>query len=97
MPSTIHVIARMRSKTGKEEALKQALTALVSPSRRELSCYQYDLLQGITDSANFCFIERWDTEKALDSHAASEHVKRATEQIADLVESPPTIERFRIV
>ena len=97
MPSTIHVIARIRAKAGKEEALKAALTGLVAPSRRELSCYQYDLLQGIADSASFCFVERWDTEHALDKHAASEHVRRATEQIADLVESPPAIERFRLV
>ena len=97
MPSTVHVIARMRAKTGKEEALKQALSALVAPSRRELSCFQYDLLQGISDSASFCFVERWDSERGLDSHAASEHVKRATEQIGDLVEGPPSIERFLLV
>jgi quinol monooxygenase YgiN len=97
MPSTVHVIARMRAKAGKEEALKQALSMLVAPSRRELSCFQYDLLQGIADSASFCFVERWDSEQGIDNHAASEHVKRATEQIADLVDAPPSIERFRIV
>jgi quinol monooxygenase YgiN len=97
VPATVHVIARIRAKEGKEEALKAALSALVLPSRRELACHQYDLLQSSTDPRNFCFVERWDTQQGLEQHAASAHVKRAGEQIADLVESPPDIERFHII
>lgn len=97
MPATVHVIARFRAREGKEDALRTVLAALVSPSRREISCYQYDLLQGSTDARTFCFVERWDGDKALDDHGASEHVRRASEQIADLLEVPPDIQRFRLV
>jgi quinol monooxygenase YgiN len=97
MAATVHVIARVRAKAGKEEALKMVLEALVPPSRRELACHRYDLLQSSTDPRDFCFIERWDSQSALDQHAASEHVKRAGEQIADLVEGPPDIQRFQLV
>jgi quinol monooxygenase YgiN len=97
MAATVHVIARVRAKAGKEDALKTALSALVVPSRRELACHQYDLLQSTTDPREFCFVERWDTQQGLDRHAASEHVKRAGDQIADLVETPPDIQRFQIV
>ena len=97
MAKTVHVIARVRAKAGKEEALKTALSALVTTSRRELACFQYDLLQSITDPKEFCFVERWETQQALDQHAASEHVKRAGEQIVDLVEGPPDIQRFQLV
>ena len=96
MPSTLHVIARIRAKAGKEDALKAALSALVVPSRRELSCHQYDLLQSSTDPREFCFVERWDSQQGLDQHAASEHVKRAGDQIADLVEAPPDIQRYQL-
>lgn len=94
MAKTVHVIARMRAKAGKEEALKAALSGLIAPSRREIACYQYDLLQNATDPRDFCFVERWDSDRALDAHAASEHVKRAGAQIADLVDGPPDIQRF---
>ena len=97
MPTTIHVIARLRAKTGKEEALKNALMALVAPSRREIHCYQYDLLQSVADPREFCFVERWDDAAALDQHAQSEHVKRAGTQMADLVEAPPEIVRYHLV
>jgi quinol monooxygenase YgiN len=97
MPATVHVIARMRAKPGKEEAVKSVLTALVAPSRRELGCFKYDLLQSTTDPRDFCFVERWETDRALDQHAASEHVKRAGEQLADLVEAPPDIQRYLLL
>ena len=97
MAVTVHVIARVRAKAGKEEALKNILSALVPPSRRELACFQYDLLQSSSDPREFCFVERWESQLALDKHAASEHVARAADQIADLVEAPPDIQRYLLV
>jgi len=97
MPATIHVVARIRAKEGKEDALRTVLLGLVPASRREIACYQYDLLQSASDPREFCFVERWDGEEALDRHAASEHVTRAGAQMADLVEAPPDIRRYRIV
>jgi quinol monooxygenase YgiN len=97
MPATVHVIARIRAKEGKEEALKNVLSALVAPSRRELACYYYDLLQNIRDPRDFTFIERWESEKGLDEHAASAHVKKVAEQLDGLVEGPPEIHRYQPV
>jgi len=97
MSATVHVIARIRAKAGKEDALKTVLAALVTPSRRELACYQYDLLQSSTNPREFCVVERWESQKALDQHAASEHVARAAEQMADLVEEAPDIQRFQLL
>jgi len=97
MASTVHVVTRVRSKDGKQDALKGVLTALVAPSRRELACYQFDLLQSTTDPRDFCFVERWESDQALDQHAASEHVTRASAQMADLVDAPPDIRRYRVV
>ena len=44
MAATVHVLARFAAQPGKEDALKAVLIALVPPTRRELGCYQYDLL-----------------------------------------------------
>ena len=51
MAATVHVIARWVAKAGKEDELKGILTALIPPSRREIGCYQYDLLHNPGDSA----------------------------------------------
>ena len=96
MPATLHVIARYTAKPGKEDALRAVLSALVAPSRREIGCYQYDLLVNPSDSSDFCFVERWDTERALEQHRETAHVKTASSQSADLLAGPPDIRVYRV-
>lgn len=97
MPATVHVVARYIAKAGKEEEVRAVLTTLVAPSRREIGCYQYDLLRNPADPREFCFVERWDSEKALDEHAASAHLKTARAQVEGLVEVPPDVRRYHIL
>jgi quinol monooxygenase YgiN len=97
MARTVHVIARFVAKPGRENELKAALTALIPPSRRELGCYQYDLLENPAVAGDFCFVERWENDKAIDQHSASGHVNQALAQVEALVESPPDIRRYRQV
>jgi quinol monooxygenase YgiN len=97
MPATVHVVARFTAKAGKEDALKSVLTALVPPTRRELGCYQYDLLVENADPRQLCFIERWDDNEALDQHLETEHLKKALAAIEELVEAPPDIRRYTLV
>jgi quinol monooxygenase YgiN len=97
MGATVHVVARFVAKAGKEEALKTVLTSLIAPTRREVDCYQYDLLINPADPRDLCFVERWGSDKALDQHGESAHLKKATEEFASLVEAPPDIRRYRIV
>jgi quinol monooxygenase YgiN len=97
MAATVHVIARWVAKAGKEDELKGVLTGLIPPSRREIGCYQYDLLRNPSDPRDFCFVERWEDEKAFDQHSATAHVKAAVSQAQALVEAPPDVRRYHIL
>jgi quinol monooxygenase YgiN len=97
MPATVHVVARYTAKAGKEDEVKAVLVTLVAPSRREIGCYQYDLLRNPADPSDFCFVERWESEKSLDEHANSAHLKTARAQVEGLVEGPPDVRRYHIL
>jgi quinol monooxygenase YgiN len=97
MAATVYVVARYVAKAGKEEDLKAILMTLIAPSRREIGCYQYDLLRNPTDPRDFCFVERWDNDKAFDEHAASAHLKTARGQVDALVDGPPDVRRYNIL
>ena len=97
MPATVHVIARFIAKAGNEEELKGVLTALIAPTRRELACYQYDLLSNPAEPREFCFVERWDSDQALDQHLATPHARTALAAAQPLVETPPDIRRYHIL
>ncbi|MBI2828029.1 MAG: antibiotic biosynthesis monooxygenase [Acidobacteria bacterium] len=97
MAATVHVVARYQAKPGKEREVEGVLTALVAPSRREIGCYQYDLLRNPADPCDFCFVERWGDDKAVDQHNETAHVKNAIAQVEGLVEIPPDIRRYWIL
>jgi quinol monooxygenase YgiN len=97
MPATVHVIARFVAKPGHEDELKGVLTALIPPSRREIGCYQYDLLRNPADPRDFCFVERWEDNDALEQHGATPHLKTALAQAQPLVEGPPDVRRYHIL
>ena len=97
MAASVHVVARYLAKAGKEDEVKGVLIALVAPSRRELGCYQYDLLVNPGDPRDFCFVERWEDDRAVDEHSETAHVKAARAQVAGLVEVPPDVRRYRIL
>lgn len=94
MAASIHIVARFRANAEKEEALKAVLLALVVPTRGELGCYRYDLLQSSTDPREFCIIERWDTEKSLEQHMGSTHLKKALADASELTDGPPEGRRY---
>ena len=97
MPATVYVVARFLAKAGKEDQLKGVLNSLIARTRRELGCYQYDLLINANEPREFSFVERWDGDKALDQHLAADYVKAALTKVESLVEGPPEIRRYALV
>jgi quinol monooxygenase YgiN len=97
MPATVHVLARFLARPGKEDALLAVLTSLIAPTRREVQCYQYDLLVEQADPRQFCFVERWGGNAAFEEHLATPHVKAALGKIEDLVDGSPDIRRYSVV
>jgi quinol monooxygenase YgiN len=93
----VHVIATFVAAPGKEDELEQALVALVEPTRREAGCLRYDLVRGHGKSAEFAFIEEWESAAHLDAHAQTEHLRAAQTRVAPLLGAPASIERYRRV
>ena len=94
---TVHVLALFVAAPGKEEELERVLTQLVEPTRREAGCIRYDLVRGLGRSAEFAFIEEWESVEHLDAHSQAAHVREAQGQAAPLLGAPASIERYRFI
>jgi quinol monooxygenase YgiN len=68
--STLTVVAMLKAKPGKDATLKQALLALIAPTRKEPGCVNYDLHQSADDPMCFLFHENWTSKQHLDDHLA---------------------------
>jgi len=94
---TIHVIALFVAAPGKEDELERVLTELIEPTRREAGCIRYELVRGLGRSAEFAFVEEWESVATLDAHAVSAHLKAMQAKVPGLLAAPASVERYRLV
>jgi len=70
------IIARIKSKSGMEQQMRQDLLALLAPTRSETGCITFDLLIDINDPTVFMLYENWKNKAALDAHFEQPYVKQ---------------------
>lgn len=82
----IIVLAQLKAKAGEEEPVKEALTAMVAPTRKEEGCLCYNLHQSKSDPSEFMFYEQWASKAALDVHGKTPHMKAMQQGIKGRLE-----------
>ncbi|THJ17894.1 MAG: antibiotic biosynthesis monooxygenase [Nitrospira sp. CG24B] len=93
--TSLRVIARVRAKTEHVAQVREILSALVEPTRRESGCLSYELLQNGSDPADFVFVEKWASAAAEQAHFATPHVSVVLQQVVGLLAAEPEICRYR--
>src|SRR5271154_6766063 len=83
----VYVIARSVARSGRESQLRELLRGMLAPTRAESGCKLYELYESDT-KGRFYFYEIWESQSALDRHAASPHFKHLEQTIAEFVQEP---------
>jgi quinol monooxygenase YgiN len=86
------VIAVLKAKPGKEEALKQAITACIAPTRAEEGCINYDLHQSLDNRTVFTLYENWRSKQDLDQHLQMPYLQDLLGRADELFAEPPDIQ-----
>ncbi len=92
--ASLRVIARVRAKTEHVAQVREILSALVEPTRRESGCLGYELLQNASDPTDFVFVEKWASAAAEQAHFTTSHVSVALQRLIGLLASEPEICRY---
>ena len=95
--SSLRVVARIKAKPEKVEEVKNLLSSLIEPTRKESGCVVYELLQNKKDPTDFTFVEEWESESALENHFSTEHIQNALPQLGDLAAEEPDIRTYTVV
>ena len=85
------VIATCQARPGKEKELREVLTSLLAPTRKEAGCLNYDLHVSIQEPAKFLFHENWTNKAALDAHLQSPHIQELLPRVDGLCTGFPQI------
>ena len=90
----IKVVAHFHLKDGTLPQFKTLAEELVSATRQEDGCIQYDLLQAKENELYLVMQETWTSQDALDAHSASAHFASIVPQLASLCTCPPEVEQY---
>lgn len=94
---TVRVVAHLKARPDKIEETREALTALIAPTRGEAGCILYELLQNNADATDFTFYEEWTSNAALDAHLESVHIRTLQSKADELFAAPPDIRRYTLL
>jgi quinol monooxygenase YgiN len=94
---SIYLTAIIKSKAGLTEALKPHLLELVSHSKKEAACIQYDLNQVEDDPNIYIFHEEWSDAAGLELHNGQPHIQQFINNTNDLREGDVIIYKTRPV
>src|ERR1700692_3884944 len=83
----VRVIARSLARRGRENELRELLRGMLAPTSAESGCKLYELYES-DSKGRFYFHETWESQAALDRHAASPHFKHLEETVGELLEEP---------
>jgi quinol monooxygenase YgiN len=95
--SAIHILARHRSRPETVDEVRQILLSLIDPSRAEVGCLKYELLQNADDPTDFTFVETFASDEALKLHAAAPYIAGLALKLKDLVARPAEVSRYRAI
>lgn len=87
----LEVIAVLVAKPGEEKIVRDALTALVPPTREEPGCLAYSLHESTNSPGTFFTVETWKAQSDLDAHMQTPHIAAALAAAGDAMGSPPSI------
>lgn len=93
----VTVLARFKARKGKEEELKQAIMACVTPTRAEAGCINYDLHHLGDDRGDLILYENWRSRKDLDEHLEMPYLTKLKAQADELCASPIEISLWEMI
>jgi quinol monooxygenase YgiN len=94
---SLTVIAHIRAKSGHESHVREILQGLLSPTRAEAGCINYDLHQSHADPALFVFYENWTIEAHLEAHAKSPQIQFLRKVAGEVLAGPVEITKWEAV
>ncbi|MET7258001.1 putative quinol monooxygenase [Dyadobacter fermentans] len=84
----IYLTAVIESKTAHRDEVRATLLNMVTESRKEPACLQYDLYQDENNPNVFVFQEIWESREGLDAHNAQAYIQAFGASLEKLETNP---------
>ncbi|WDF35283.1 putative quinol monooxygenase (plasmid) [Arthrobacter agilis] len=83
------------ARSGQAVTLGRLLTELAQISRRDEGCITYSVHADVENPFRFVLYEVWGSAESLAAHDCTDHVRRFSVDVVDLLEAPFYVTRLR--
>ncbi len=81
------IVAKFQVKQGQEEKFLKLVNELVEASQKEKGCIEYILHKDVKKALNYCIIEKWKDQAAIDEHNNTKHFTTIVPQITEIAQA----------
>lgn len=96
-PEGLYIFARFHARAGQEQAVADALAAVIPPSRAEAGCLGIRAFRALRDGRLFFIHSRWKDEAAFERHATLPHTVEFIERVSAAVDHPLDVNCTRAI
>jgi quinol monooxygenase YgiN len=89
----LYIFARFHARSGREDAVAQALREVVTPTSEEPGCLSIHAFRSTQDARLFYIHSRWKDDSAFEHHATLPHTVRFLERVQPLIDHPLDVNR----
>jgi quinol monooxygenase YgiN len=82
----VTVLWEAQAKPGKEAEMKSFMTDVITASRHDPGCIDYEAHEVDGQPATFIIFERWATREALEGHLRAPRMKELVPQLLELMQ-----------
>lgn len=94
---TVTVIGTLKARPERRDDLESILAAMVSPTRAEPGCINYDFHVDAADPCVFVFYENWRSDADLEEHMKMPHLQPLLSQADRLLAEPVDVRRLTMI
>lgn len=87
----VYITAIIKSKPEYTAEVVQVLKNMVTQTRKETACIQYDLHRSIDDKNLFVFYEIWESQRGLNLHNEQPYIKAFGQLVDEKLQEKPSI------
>lgn len=85
------LVVMFQARPGKENELRNALTGVLAPTRKEAGCLNYDLHISPDDPAKLMIHENWASKAHHQAHHHSPHIQALLPRLEELCSPSPQV------
>lgn len=93
----VRVVAHITARPETIPAVREVLLGFIEPTREEVGCIFYELLQDNTDPCQFTFVKEWASDEALDIHLRTPHLTAGVSRLSTLIAERLDVRRCTLI